>query len=108
MTVKRALRGFPYIGSRILVLAFLPAATKLGQGNVFTGVCDSVHRGGGVCLSAYRDTTPPREQTPPPGADTPTEQTTAYGQRAAGKHPTGMHSCSPYNTARLQPVVQKY
>ena len=27
---------------------FLPAATKLGQGNVFTGVCDSVHGGGGL------------------------------------------------------------
>ena len=25
---------------------FLPAATKLGQGNVFTDVCDSVHKGG--------------------------------------------------------------
>ena len=25
----------------------LPPATKLGQGYVFTGVCDSVHRGGG-------------------------------------------------------------
>ena len=24
----------------------LPPATKLGQGYVFTGVCDSVHRGG--------------------------------------------------------------
>ena len=36
---------------------------------------------------------PPRadthpEQTPPPGKQTP-----AYGQRAAGTHPTGMHSC---------------
>ena len=31
--------------------------------------------------------TPP-EQTPPPG-----KQTAAYGQRAAGTHPTGMHSC---------------
>ena len=29
----------------------------------------------------------PREQTPPG------EQTPAYGQRAAGTHPTGMHSC---------------
>ena len=51
----------------------------------------------------------PRVQTPPPradplgvdppGADTPREQTLpreltpAYGQRAAGTHPTGMHSC---------------
>ena len=25
---------------------FLPPATKLGQGYIFTGVCDSVHRGG--------------------------------------------------------------
>ena len=38
--------------------------------------------------------TPPRadtfpwEQTPPPGKQTP-----AYGQRAVGTHPTGMHSC---------------
>ena len=30
---------------------FLPAATKLGQGNVFTGVRDSVHVGG-VCIPA--------------------------------------------------------
>ena len=27
---------------------FLPPATKLGQGYIFTGVCDSVHMGGGV------------------------------------------------------------
>ena len=49
---------------------FLPPATKLGQGYVFTGVCDSVHRGG-VCLTACWDATPP-EQTPPSilGADT--------------------------------------
>ena len=29
-------------------MSSLPPATKLGQGNIFTGVCDSVHRGG--CL----------------------------------------------------------
>ena len=49
------------------------------QGNIFTPVCHSVHRG--VCLSACWDTTPPGahplEQTPhpprpdPPGADPP-------------------------------------
>ena len=56
----------------------LPPAMKLGQGNVFTGVCDSVNRGD-VCLSACWDTTPPRsrqthwEQTPP--EQTPQEQT---------------------------------
>ena len=29
----------------------------------------------------------------PPGADHPRKQTPAYGLRAAGTHPTGMHSC---------------
>ena len=29
---------------------YLPPATKLRQGNVFTLVCDSVHREGGLCL----------------------------------------------------------
>ena len=109
---------------------FLPAATKLGQGNVFTGVCDSVNRVLGClprCMLGYppradtsSEPTPPKEQTPrrrhppradtprsrhPPGAVTPQEQTPpgsrpppreqapAYGQRAAGTHPTGKHSC---------------
>ena len=35
---------------------------KLGQGNVFTGICDSVNRG--VCLSACWDTSPPGPGTP--------------------------------------------
>ena len=34
---------------------------------------------------------PPPEQTPPPPP--PRKQTSVYGQRAAGTHPTGMHSC---------------
>ena len=113
---------------------WLPAATKLGQGNIFTGVCLSTG-GRGVCLSACWDIPPgnrPPQTTHPPGADPPgadtppeqtpprsrhpprpdpprsrhpsplgsrhpnppREQTTAYGQRAAGTHPTGMHSCS--------------
>ena len=36
---------------------------SLGQGNIFTPVCYSVHRG--VCLSACWDTTPPRTRHPP-------------------------------------------
>ena len=58
----------------------LPSATKLQRLCFYRRL--SVHRGGGgVCLSACWDTTPPRadllgadtplEQTPPPGADTP-------------------------------------
>ena len=37
---------------KFVILSFLPPATKLGQGYIFTGVCDSVHgRGGGVPAS---------------------------------------------------------
>ena len=115
---------------------FLPAATKLGQGNIFTSVCQEFcPRGGGClpqCMLGYTpppgsrppwtrqtpllppgadthpqgaDTpqtrqTPPRSRHPPPGsrhppdqADPPREQTQAYSLRAAGTHPTGMHSC---------------
>ena len=81
-------------------------------------------QGGGVCLSACWDAIPPdgepppdqadppldqadppgaRQTTTPPGArhtppgpgrPPPGKQTPAYGLRAAGTHPTGMHSCS--------------
>ena len=44
---------------------FLPPATKLGQGYVFTGVCDSVHRGG------VPDQVHPPDQVPPLGPGTP-------------------------------------
>ena len=106
-----------------LMRSFLPPATKFGQGYVFTGMCDSVHRG--VCLSACWDTPPeqtppprsrppprpgrpPLEQTPPssrhppktrhpPGQALPpppgTEHAGRYGQCAGGTHPTGMQSC---------------
>ena len=54
----------------------LPPATKLRQGNVFTPVCHSVHRGG-VCLWSRGVSTTPPGQTPP--ADPP------------GRHPLGRH-----------------
>ena len=37
----------------------LPPATKLGQGNIFTGICDSVHRGGSASVHAG---IPPQDQ----------------------------------------------
>ena len=57
-------------------VSLLPAATKLGQGNVFTSVCLSTG-GRGVCLSACWDTPPPRTRSPLPlpGADPPREET---------------------------------
>ena len=125
-----------------------------GQGNIFTPVCHSVHRGGSASMHAGipppldqtppwdqaapprirpppRDqadppqirpplgpgrpprtrqtppdqTPPPQDQADPPGTwqtppwdlvdlPPPGKQTPAYGLRAAGTHPTGMHSCS--------------
>ena len=45
---------------------FLPPATKLGQGNVFTGVCDSVNKGClPQCMLGYHPL-PPKDQTRPP------------------------------------------
>ena len=38
-----------YIASLFKEVCSLPPATKLGQGYIFTGVCDSVNGGGGVC-----------------------------------------------------------
>ena len=51
-------------------MVFLPPATKLGQGSVFTRVCDSVH-GGRVglphCMLGYTDSPQgPETGTPPP------------------------------------------
>ena len=45
----------------LILKSSLPPATKLGQGNIFTGVCDSVHRGGPA--SVHAGIPPP---TPPP------------------------------------------
>ena len=45
------------------IISSLPPATKLGQGYIFTGDCDSVHRG--FCLSTRWDTTPRPGRHPP-------------------------------------------
>ena len=37
---------FISVGVGVVITVFLQPATKLGQGYVFTGVCDSVHMGG--------------------------------------------------------------
>ena len=61
-----------------LLLLLLPPATKLGQGYVFTRVCDSVHRGGlPQCILGYSPprpeagNPPPRTRPPGPEAGTP-------------------------------------
>ena len=96
---------------------FLPLATKLGQGYIFTGVCHSVNRGvsaprgsalGGVSApggSATRGVSAPggvwsRGKWSAPGGclmETPPRTATAAG----GTHPTGMHSCLDYMCFKL-------
>ena len=80
----------------------LPAATKLGQGNIFTSVCQEFLSTGGGRVSASvhagihqpppQPRRPPGTRPPPEQTHTPGKQTAAYSQWAAGTHPTGMHS----------------
>ena len=61
-----------------------PVFIRSCEGYVFT------HRGGGVCLSAcwYADTKAPgRRNTPPPGADSPSEQTPSQEQTPRERWP---------------------
>ena len=52
-------------------IVLLPPTIKLGQGNIFTGVCDSVHRGGlPQCMLGYH--------TPGPGRHPPPQWSRAY------------------------------
>ena len=104
---------------------FLPPATKLGQGYVFTCVCDSVQRGG-VCLSACWDTPPqeqtppkqtphqsrhPREQTPPRvdtlWADTPQEQTAPRADNTTPRGNTPREQTTPPQD-RADPPVSRH
>ena len=73
---------------------FLPPATKLGQGYIFAGICDSVTGGGSASVHAGIPPAPqgadiPREQTPP------WEQTPLLPAQSmmCGTRPTGMQSC---------------
>ena len=62
----------------------LPAATKLGQGNIFTSVCLST---GGVSASVHTGIYTPQEQTPL--EQTPQEQTSQEQTPPGSKHPPG-------------------
>ena len=108
----------------------LPSETKLGQGYIFTGVCDSVHRWGGLpqFMLGYHPPPqgdPPARQTPwqgdplarqtplakrphplarrppPPGKETPhAVHAGRYAQQAGGMHPTGMQFLLKINVIR--------
>ena len=83
------------LGNLILVICvyiyFYRPQRSCGQGNIFTSVCHSVHRG--VCLSACWDTTPPRgtptptrKETPPRKEAPPWEGGIPLGRRHTPRH----------------------
>ena len=88
------LHSLPTMRSKTCLWLFLPPATKLGQGYIFTGVCHSVNKEGassrGVGGCFLRGVLPPRGGVLPPGGVwwRPPGTATAAG----GTHPTGMHS----------------
>ena len=85
---QKLCRGRPGNKKGICTVIFLPPATKLGQGYIFTGVCHSVNRGGGgvpQCMLGY---TPPGSRHPP-GADMPpqTGHVAPWSRHPWSRHP---------------------
>ena len=75
---------------KLTAMFFIARKRSLGQGNIFTSACHSVHKGGlhageGVCMQGRGSASRGVGQTPP--------STMGYGQETGGTHPTGMHSC---------------
>ena len=85
--------------TELCVISYLPPAMKLGQGYVFTRVCDSVHRGDLQWPPLHAGIHPHQRQAPPPhwtrGRHPSPSAVHAgrYGQQTGGTHPTGMQSC---------------
>ena len=82
-----------------LSVFFTARKQNLGQGNIFSSVCQEFcSRGGGLpqCMLGYPPSKHPtragthQEQTPPPPC---TVHAGRYGQQVGGMHPTGMQSC---------------
>ena len=97
----------PSFRMRLLVqgVIYLPPATKLQQGNVFTPVCHSVHKGGVCFWSRVGGCLPPAGQTPP--RQTPPAQCmlgcTSPAQCMLGYTPCPVHAriytpCCPVHT----------
>ena len=103
-------------------MAYLPAATKLGQANVFTSVCLSTGGGGrGVlpqCMLGYpprpgtpQTRHPPRSRPPGPGtplgADTPPPQTRPPQEQTSPTRHTPYYPPPPPPGSRLQHTVNE-
>ena len=106
--VKRWTPIQPFVRCPItgLLQELLPPATKLGQGYIFTGVGDSVDRGGASSQGGASS----REEGASSGGcflpwglgGDPPGTATAAG----GTHPTGMHSClKTFNILKQSSIV---
>ena len=125
LTVIARLRLRLSLGSRMGSASIFTARKRsLGQGNIFSSMCQEFCSRG-VCLSACWDTTtpppletgtplehipleeatppraPPPEQTPPPPCAVHAGR---YGQQAGGMHPTGMLSCCDCDCDSYSPL----
>ena len=79
--------------SHWLVVYLLLPAMKLGQGNIFSGVCQEFcSQEGSALLHAG---IPPGKGDPTGKGDPPHYSACweRYGQQVGGTHPTGMHTC---------------
>ena len=94
--------GYLLITKKIHKCIFTARKRSLGQGNVFTPVFHSVHKGWGAgfppCITGHMTMGVCLKGGVYPGgwADHPLQSkwdTMGYGQQASCTHPIGMHSC---------------
>ena len=95
----RSITLYPSMECRVI---FLPVATKLGQGNVFTAVCDSVNGGGRQ--TPPQKQTPPKKQTPPTGILSMSGRYASYWNASLLKYQFSLK----YSLAFLCSDFQKY
>ena len=105
--VLRRIYGFDFCILNATRSQYLPAATKLGQGNIFTSVCQEFcPQGGRVSASVHAGihspgANTPQEQTPPPlGADTPPRSRPPRADtHPRSRHPPGSRPPQSRHTA---------
>ena len=76
-------------GDNNVVYIAIARKRSLGQGNIFSSVCQEFCSQGGSTWAGTPGQVHPPDSYTPPGA----VHAGRYGQQAGGTHPTGMHFC---------------